>query len=915
MSAPLLRFSGLLLVLVLGAGPAPAAAQVPPAGADASAAGDSLEAAIARFEASETPTSRDSLILRRRADSVHEAARRLRSSDPDAAIDRLEVAAAAWTALNDSSRLASAVGGMGVAYYRTDRRSRALTFFERTARLHRALGNEAMAARVWNNMGVVLGNQGEYRRAFNSLRRARAVFDSLGMREQVAWTTTHLGNVLEDQGRYQLAERRYRDAVSIHRDLDDAAGTAAALHNVGLALQRQGRWESALSHLREALSLNRQEADSTSIALNLSNISSVQRRLGRLDAARAHLEQALSISRSLVNRSQMAIQLNNLGLLAWADGRVDEAFRLWTEALALNRRINDRSGMAYNLENIGRVQLDRGEIDRARSNLQRAVDITETLRANATSPAARQSLLATSILRYRALTTAHIRAGQPGRALQAAERTRARVLADYLNPADSTRTVASVPSASDLQAGVPASGAAVLYTQTINGLAAVVVTRDSISVRDLPSLPSSPRPPADSSRRPTPAYLAASGPSLVSMISSRRGETAGVGPGRTAPTRPLTEVIEAYRRRLTAPAARDSIRSALSRQLYDMLVAPIEPFIRPASDLVIVPSGLLGYVPFETLQDARGTPLIQHSAVRYAPSLTVLRRLQQRTYGRRIRPLFAMGGAAYRTTPTGPGGRNGSLPQPADSVSAPREVPPVGLSSSSPSGPRPASASQSGSPSRPAGGRSPVGLYRKIGYAHWQDLPGSEREVLKLQQIAGDGATVLTGPRASESTLRQLSRTGQLDDHRVLHFATHGFVLPDRPDLSALVLSRAGASDRIGSADGYLTRSEIVDLDLRADVAVLSACQTGLGRYVDGEGIVGLSEAFLRAGANATLVSQWNVPDRSTRIFMAGVYRRARNRPFSEAVADTKRAFLRGDYGRRFTAPVHWAPFVYYGRR
>jgi CHAT domain-containing protein len=137
----------------------------------------------------------------------------------------------------------------------------------------------------------------------------------------------------------------------------------------------------------------------------------------------------------------------------------------------------------------------------------------------------------------------------------------------------------------------------------------------------------------------------------------------------------------------------------------------------------------------------------------------------------------------------------------------------------------------------------------------------------------------------------------------------------EAPDLSALVLSRAGASDSTADDDGFLTMHEIDDLRIQSDVTVLSACQSGLGPVVAGEGVVGLSHAFLRAGSRATLVSQWAVLDRSTRQFMTAVYRYARgsDRSFAEAVTQVKRDFIAGHHGAANRDPLRWAPFVYYG--
>lgn len=228
-----------------------------------------------------------------------------------------------------------------------------------------------------------------------------------------------------------------------------------------------------------------------------------------------------------------------------------------------------------------------------------------------------------------------------------------------------------------------------------------------------------------------------------------------------------------------------------------------------------------------------------------------------------------------------------------------------------------------------ASGRVETRSYRQLGYEpdRWSNLAGTLQEIRALERIVG-ASTLLVGERASEQSVRTLSRSGALDDYRALHFATHGIVVPEAPSLSALVLAEAGReSGREGSrerndttalaaVDGYLNMREIAELDLDAEFVALSACKTGLGRIYRGSGSVSLAQAFLRAGAGAVTVSLWPVYDASTSRFMQAVYRRAwqYETTWAEAIAETKRAFIDGDYGERLRAPRFWAPFVYYGR-
>jgi CHAT domain-containing protein len=138
-------------------------------------------------------------------------------------------------------------------------------------------------------------------------------------------------------------------------------------------------------------------------------------------------------------------------------------------------------------------------------------------------------------------------------------------------------------------------------------------------------------------------------------------------------------------------------------------------------------------------------------------------------------------------------------------------------------------------------------------------------------------------------------------------------VVPEIPELSALVLSQR--EDATGSLpeDGYLRMQEISLLDLEADFVNLSACETGLGRIYGGEGVVGLTQSFLVAGANGLSVSLWQVSDASTMEFMIGLYRLVEKEGLSydRAMTEMKRRFISGG---RYSDPFYWAPFVYYGK-
>ncbi len=530
----------------------------------------------------------------------------------------------------------------------------------------------------------------------------------------------------------------------------------------------------------------------------------------------------------------------------------------------------------------GELALAGGHHAAAARYLEANVALVEQTRATA-SVEERRTYLVQQADSYRRLVTAHLRAGDAWSALLAAESLKGRLLLETLQPGHNTSDTPAAQRLATLrefQRRLPPGVAAISYANadwSRTPPAAIVVTRDAIQgVEFVPG-----RIKFALEQLPVAEILKAQKRDVDASRYDLGNEVT------------LAGIIAYYRECLTCKseeiAARFEAQTAISRLLHDLLIEPLRPALGARRRLLIAPSGLLAYLPFETLANRNRQMLVADHTVTLTPSLLTTMVLAARPAATFSRPLLAFGGAVYNPN---------SYPQDMRQADDMKAQFSLMLAAS-----RKATF---------AGARSP---YAGVFGGPMSNLAGTKAEVLMLGELLPQ-SRIIEGRAVNEGNVRALAAAGELRTARVLHFAVHGAALPNLPALSCIALSYEGhyTADLPPERDGLLQLAEIQQLPLRADLVTLSACETGLGAILAGEGVVGLTGAFLAAGGDRVLASLWPVNDAGTTFFMQRFYRLhvVDGEPGDLAMAKVKREFIAGQAGG-FRHAQYWAPFNLYG--
>lgn len=806
---------------------------------------------------------------------------------------RLEDRAEQMRVLND---LADAYRGAGEP-------NRAVVAGEQALFLARERGDHAGAAVALNNAGLAYVGLGQYQDAIAALSDARSAWEAAGDRRRSALTMENLGACYARIGRTEEGRLVLERALEIERKLD--AVRAGTLIELGWVRYLAGEPEAALPFFAEGLERARASGDQVAEAGALDRRGTALRKLGRFREGEADHLAALDLVRRADNIPAIAHTLLNLGAVALQQHERERAEARFREALELAERVADRSAAAVARTGLARALREAGDLMAARALLAAAVSGVESLRASLGTRDLRSSYLAVHLDAFEDLIDLlmELDARQPGagwdrQAFAVSERARARSLLEGLGEARAGRRV---PLASEHLARERALLAEIesMEDRRLELLAAAADDPKAaqldgeIRLRwlDLETLR------AEVERSGAEAGLTAARPLTSEEIQQQLldpdTQVLGYSLGERSSFvwvvgRDRFVIYRLPGRAAIEPLARDFYtqlkrppRAAAERQAALVATALSDTILAPAAGqltgrrLIVLPDGALWYVPFAALPipGVQGTPLVAEHEIVTLPSASVLAMLRAPSVTGRRRPAMQV---AILADPV--------FSAEDDRVRGKNPV---------------------GAPTGAASDRQRAA--RDVGMGRFERLPWTSVEAEAILAVTDPGRS--RAAFAFEAN-RKLVEGGSLADYAIVHFATHGVIDEEHPERSGLVLSLVDPLGR--PQDGFLRVHELFDLDLPADLVVLSACRTALGQEVRGEGLVGLTQAFFNAGARRVLVSLWGVDDQATSSLMGRFYE-LHVREGLPAAAALRRAQAEMAGTGPWREPYYWAGFTLQG--
>jgi CHAT domain-containing protein/tetratricopeptide (TPR) repeat protein len=843
------------------------------------------------------------------------------------ALDAFNQARVIVTELGNRAVEAKLLSNVCVIYIDLGEYKKAIDFCNQALVIRRELNDRLNEATALNNMGNAYSSLGDYQRALDLYMQTHAIYKERGTVRDQAITLNNIGFIYGTLGEDQKAIDYYNQALEIVRAAGDKYREGNVLGNIAVIYSHMEDYRKALETNLQVLSLRRAVNNHDGEAITLNNIAGCYSNLGDRQKALDYYNQSLALHRTLGNPRQLATALSNLGALYRDMGEHQKALDHLNEGLQISRAIGDRNNEAGLLAHLARVERDRGNLAAARSRIEEALAAVESLRINLKSYRLRASYFASvrkhhefNIDLLMRLHKERPSEGFDAAALQASEKGRARSLLELLAEAGGEIRQGVDPSLLERER---------LLRQSISDKADGQMrllsgkhTEDQVAAaaKEIDTLTTDYEQLQAQIRQTSPRYAALTQPAPLSLkeiqkdvlddetllleyaLGEEKSFLWAVTPASIqsfelpkraeveAAARRVYETLTARNQTLaseTPEQRRKRIEQAdveypkISAALSRLLLGPVAAELK-GKRLIIVGEGVLQYTAFAALPapDPRpgmaSSPLITDHEIITLPSASVLAVLRQEAAGRRT-----------------PDKTVAVFADPVFDSHDPRI--------------RPAGKEQAIAVEEIAAAGDVKRSATESGLRDFVRLRFSRQEADQIARFASEGKKLEAVDFAAN---RAMATSPELGRYAIVHFATHGLINNQHPELSGVVLSLVDEQGR--PQNGFLRLYDIYNLKLQADLVVLSACQTGLGKEIKGEGLVGLTRGFMYAGTPRVVASLWQIDDRAAAEFMGRFYEAMLRQGLKPAAA-LRAAQVSMSKDKRWQAPHYWAAFTLQG--
>lgn len=809
--------------------------------------------------------------------------------EPNKALEFDRQALTYWKAANNKRGQALTLTALGRLNSRLGESQEAIRYFNQAMPLARLVGDQTEEARILNGLGFVQESLGEQQKAIEYYNLALCLFQAVSYPNGEASTYFEIGRAYFSLADLQHAFEFFQRSYVMCQSVSDKRLESYALRGMGLVYDEQGNKPKALEAYRKALPIYQKEKD----------------------------------------RRGEALTQNSIGHIYQQQGKLQVAIECYKKALALNQAAGDRNRESQTLYNLACAERDRGQFAVARSMIQNALEIVESLRTKVASRDLRTSYFATIQQYYQLDVDLLMQSQKQGttnnwasQALEVNERARARSLLDLLG--ESRIDVGKGTDAALVQRlRAVQQELAARSERNIQLLSAKASLEEIAAINREISALTEERDKLEAQIRLThPHYAALTQPQPLSAqeiqqlltsevlllelsLGDKRSYVWAVTPtevkgyelaGRAQIERAAEELYRVMAPDDDAPLQLDQQRAELfwkkAEALSELILAPVANELGQKR-LVIVADGILLYIPFSVLPkpgakgatslkrgaerqtETRPIPLVVEHEIVNLPSASTLAVLRREAAGRKEAPKM--------------------IAVLADPVFDANDWRLLSLHAQ----PTPVAAN---------GDTLSQLLERRLKRGGiLKRLRGTLGEAKAIEDLTAPSDRLIAV--GFDANLRQAT-SPELGQFRIIHFATHGLLNSDNPSLSSLVFS---LFDKEGNRqDGNLRLQDIYNLRLPAELVVLSACETGLGKEFKGEGLIGLTRGFMYAGAPRVMASLWKVDDEPTAKLMRYFYEHLLKEKMSPAAA-LRAAQLTLSQDAEWSAPYHWGSFVLQG--